>query len=77
MKYDIFISYRREGGSDKAWILKTELTAKGYKVFLDFDELKDGVFNKHIMQAIESALSVDTFISESVSLIHNNEIWRF
>lgn len=64
MKYDIFISYRREGGADKARILKTELTAKGYKVFLDFDELKDGIFNERIIQAIESAPIFMLLLSE-------------
>ena len=54
-EYDIFISYRRVGGADKARILKTELEGRGYKVFLDFDELKDGVFDKRIMDAIDSS----------------------
>ena len=54
-EYDIVISYRRVGGADKARILKTELEARGYKVFLDFDELKDGVFDKRIMDAIDSS----------------------
>lgn len=53
--YDIFISYRREGGADKARILKTELEKRGFKVFLDFDELKDGIFDQRIMHAIKSA----------------------
>lgn len=53
--YDIFISYRRDGGADKARTLKTELTSRGYRVFFDFDELKDGVFDQRIMDAIESA----------------------
>ena len=56
-KYDIFISYRRVGGSDKARILKAELEKRGYqdRVFLDYDELKDGKFDKRIMDAIEDA----------------------
>lgn len=55
-KYDIFISYRREGGKEIARSLKSELEKRQFKVFLDFDELKDGVFNQRIMDAIESAL---------------------
>lgn len=54
-EYEIFISYRREGGADKARILKTELESRGYKIFLDFDELKEGVFDKRIMDAIDSS----------------------
>ena len=53
-KYDIFISYRREGGADKARVLKTELEKRGFSVFLDFDELKDGYFDERIMNAISS-----------------------
>lgn len=54
-KYDIFISYRRDGGGEVARLLKSELEKRQFKVFLDFDELKDGVFNQRIMDAIESA----------------------
>ena len=56
-QYDIFISYRREGGKNFARILKPELEKRGFqdRVFLDFDELKDGKFDKRIMDAIDSA----------------------
>lgn len=54
-KYDIFISYRREGGKNIARLLKTELGLRGYHAFLDFDELKDGRFDKRIMDAIDAA----------------------
>lgn len=50
-QYDIFISYRREGGKDYARTIQQALE-KQYKVFLDFDELKDGVFDQRIMDAI-------------------------
>ena len=53
--YDIFISYRRVGGADKARTIKAELELQGFHVFLDFDELKDGVFDQRIIHAIESA----------------------
>lgn len=55
MDYDVFISYRREGGAQYARILKAELEKRGYRVFLDYDELNDGRFDSTIMQAIESA----------------------
>ena len=54
-KYDIFISYRRAGGKNYARTLKPELEKRGFRVFLDFDELKDGVFDKRIMDAINEA----------------------
>lgn len=55
MKYDIFISYRRVGGAQYARILQLMLSQRGYKVFLDYDELKDGVFGKRIKAAIAEA----------------------
>ena len=51
-EYDIFISYRRVGGADFARQMQLALKTKGYKVFLDFDELKDGVFDRRIEMAI-------------------------
>lgn len=54
-KYDIFISYRRDGGAQYARILQLMLTQRGYKVFLDYDELTDGKFGEHIQEAIKEA----------------------
>lgn len=54
-KYDIFISYRREGGAQYARILQLMLIQRGYKVFLDYDELTDGVFSEKIIAAIKEA----------------------
>lgn len=55
MEYDIFISYRREGGKEIARIIKAELEKMGFSVFLDFDELNDGHFEKYIIRAIDSS----------------------
>ena len=55
MHYDIFISYRRATGKNFARIIKPELEKRGFSVFLDFDELKDGVFDKRIMDAIKDS----------------------
>ena len=51
-RYDIFISYRRDGGAQYARILQLELEKRGYKVFLDYEELTDGVFGDNIKDAI-------------------------
>ena len=55
--YAIFISYRRAGGAHYARILKAELEKRGYldRVFMDYDELKDGRFDSRIERAIEAA----------------------
>lgn len=54
-QYDIFISYRRDGGAQYARILQLELEKRGYKVFLDYEELTDGVFGDNIKEAISQA----------------------
>lgn len=53
-RYHIFLSYRREDGKDIARMLKESLARKGYRVFLDLDELQDGVFDSRILDAINS-----------------------
>lgn len=57
MKYDIFISYRHEGGIDKAHILKQHLCSLGYDVFFDHEACRSVVnaFETTILAAIEVA----------------------
>ena len=62
--YDIFISYRRDGGADFARHMQLKLQNYNYKVFLDYDELKDGKFDERIMRAIESAPVFMIILSE-------------
>ena len=64
MKYDIFLSYRRKTGKNYARTLKPELEKRGYSVFLDFDELKDGVFDDRIRTAITDAPVFMLILSE-------------
>lgn len=55
-KYDIFISYRRNGGETTAVLLKSELSHLGYRVFLDFDDLPiGGNFEERIREVIKSS----------------------
>ena len=54
-KYHIFLSYRREDGKDLARTFKETLVGKGFRVFLDMDELQDGVFDERILAAIDAA----------------------
>ena len=51
-KYDIFISYRRKWGALYSRILQLKLQEKGYKVFLDYDELRDGKIDEKIKHDI-------------------------
>ena len=54
MKYDVFISYRRDGGDKYARTIQQALE-KQFRVFLDFDELEDGVFDQRIIDAISES----------------------
>lgn len=75
-KYDIFISYRRIGGAQYARILQLMLSQRGYKVFLDYDELTDGKFGEHIQDAIKSAPIFMLVLSkEALSRCKNEGDW--
>ena len=52
-KYDIFISYRRDGGEVTARILRDTLTERGYTVFFDVESLRSGAFNTKLYSVIE------------------------
>lgn len=52
-KYDVFISYRRDGGESTAKILRDKLTEQGYRVFLDVESLRSGDFNTKLYSVID------------------------
>lgn len=75
-KYDIFISYRRVGGAQYARILQLMLQQRGYRVFLDYDELTDGKFSEHIKAAIKDApIFLIVLSKESLSRCKNDNDW--
>lgn len=51
-KFDIFISYRREGGFEVAKHIKDLLTRDGYSVSFDMDNLMNGDFNKELLKRV-------------------------
>lgn len=51
--YDVFITYRREGGREYARNLQLRLQMLGYSVFLDYEELT-GHFSEEIERAIRT-----------------------
>lgn len=51
-KYQIFISYRRDGGDALAGRLADRFNALGYKVFYDVESMRSGTFNTQILEAI-------------------------
>ena len=55
IKYDIFLSYRREGGQATALLFKERLERAGFRVFYDKDSMHSGVWNAQIAEALESS----------------------
>lgn len=51
-EYDIFISYRRDGGFDLAQVIYEKLSKRGYRVFMDIESLRNGKFNKKLFSVI-------------------------
>ena len=51
-KYNVFISYRREGGDTLATLLYTRLKEDGYAPFLDVETLRSGKFNEQLYDKI-------------------------
>jgi hypothetical protein len=75
-KYDIFISYRRDSGAQYARILQLMLIQRGYKVFLDYDELRDGTFSERIKLAIQaSPVFMPVLSANSMKRCVNEDDW--
>ena len=74
MEYDIFISYRREGGYDTAQLLYDRLTQMRYRVSFDLETLRGGKFNTQLYQRIEECSDVLVIMSkDSLTLRDNSE----
>lgn len=81
MKYDIFISYRRNEGSGRSNVpmartFKLEFERRGYKVFFDYSECTDNYFSQTILPAIRTC---DYFVliltADSLSRCVNEGDW--
>ena len=51
--YDVFVSYRRDKGSEIARYLAERLSKRGYRVFLDVDSLGSGEWSNELQQRID------------------------
>ena len=51
---EIFISYRREGGAETARLIRKELEDRGYRTFLDVENLRSKFFDERLLHEIES-----------------------
>ncbi|MBR4952201.1 MAG: SEL1-like repeat protein [Alistipes sp.] len=64
MKYDIFISYRREGGYDTAKHINDLLVRDGYKVSFDIDTLRNGDFDAQLYKRIDQCKDFILIVDE-------------
>ena len=56
--YQIFISYRRDGGEMLGQLLHDRLTEKGYRVFFDVESLRSGKFNEELYRVMDKCRDV-------------------
>ncbi|MBR5603035.1 MAG: SEL1-like repeat protein [Bacteroidales bacterium] len=64
MKYDVFISYRREGGYETAKHLNDLLVRDGYRVSFDIDTLRSGDFDTQLLTRIEQCKDFILIVDE-------------
>jgi len=57
-RFDVFLSYRRQGGSQLAQLLKIYLEAAGLVVFMDTDTLGRGDFVENLKDCLRSSRNV-------------------
>ncbi|MFY9574821.1 MAG: toll/interleukin-1 receptor domain-containing protein [Blastocatellia bacterium] len=50
--YDVFLSYRRELSAEAARLMRAELRSKGFRVFLDVEDLRSGHFDQALLKCI-------------------------
>ena len=62
-KYDVFISYRRESGSQLASLLKVYLEVRGLSTFLDVTSLGGGKFDEALLTVIRQCMNVVVVLS--------------
>lgn len=53
-EFDIFVSYRRVGAIEFVEELYNRLQTRGYRVFLDLEELREGEYEKTLLNHIEN-----------------------
>lgn len=65
MAYDVFISYRRQGGGADARMMYDRLVQSGYTVSFDMDTLKNGNFNEELLKRVAECKNFVVLLSEN------------
>ena len=75
-EYDIFISYRRDGGYETARIIYERLRGEGYRVFFDVEALRSGKFNAELYRKIEQCRDFIVVLAPgSLDRCENEDDW--
>lgn len=75
-QYDIFISYRRDGGESSAQLLCDRLTQKGYRVAFDVETLRSGKFDTQLLTLIQNCRDVIVVLSPgALDRCQNTDDW--
>ncbi|HVT40082.1 MAG TPA: TIR domain-containing protein [Gemmatimonadaceae bacterium] len=74
--YDVFISYRRDGGAAEARLLQSKLNERKIRTFLDVTELGRGYFDDALLKHIEQTPNFLVILSpQSLSRGEHVEDW--
>lgn len=63
VKFDVFLSYRREGGFEIANLIHDRLSRQGYRVFMDCEDLRSGKFDEQLYGVIDEVKDVVVILS--------------
>ena len=75
-KFDIFISYRRDGGFETANLIHDRLTRAGYNVFMDIENLRSGKFNEQLYTQIDNCKEILVILGpNSLERCINEDDW--
>lgn len=77
--YDVFISYRRQGGAEKAELTKGELSKRGFRearMFMDTRSLSSGNYMEGILKAIDASRNLVVIITkDSFNALSEDSPW--
>lgn len=65
--YDVFISYRRQGGAEKAELVKGELIKRGFResrMFMDTRSLSSGNYMESILKALDASRNLVVVVTK-------------
>lgn len=62
-EFDVFISYRRDGGFHEVQNIRNFLEARGLSVFVDLQKIHSGEFGEQIYEAIDGSRNVIVVLS--------------